>query len=68
MNDSSQCRNPAQVNKEHLEKLRHKKEVYKRWKQGLVILEEYADNVCVCRNGFRKAKIPGAKSGKEHKW
>lgn len=28
--------------------MRHKKEVYKRWKQGLVILEEYADNVCVC--------------------
>lgn len=56
------------MNKECLKKLRQKKEVYERWKQGLVILEEYADNVYVCRDGFRKAKIPGAKSGKERKW
>ena len=46
------------MNKERLTKFRHKKDASKRWKQGQVIQEEYADTVQVCRDGIRKAKAP----------
>jgi len=33
-------RRPAWMNKEHLDKDKHKKEAYRGWKQGLVAWEE----------------------------
>lgn len=37
-------------------KLKHKKEVKRRWKQGWVTREEYRDTVRVCRGTVRKVK------------
>lgn len=34
---------PAQMNKKLQPKLKHKKKVYKRWKEGQVTWEEYRD-------------------------
>ena len=37
-------------------KLREKREMYRKWKQGCVAWEEYRAVVCVCRDRIRKAK------------
>ncbi|GAB0208674.1 hypothetical protein GRJ2_003333100 [Grus japonensis] len=44
------------MNKELLDKLKHKKEAYRGWKQGWVTWEEYRDIVQACRDEVRKAK------------
>jgi len=44
------------MNNELLDKLRHKREAYKRWKQGQVAWEEYRNIVWASRNEARKAK------------
>jgi len=49
-------RRPAWMNKEVLDKLKHRKEPYRGWKQGQVAWEEYRENVRAARNQVRKAK------------
>ncbi|KFV09049.1 hypothetical protein N340_00462, partial [Tauraco erythrolophus] len=49
-------RRPAWMNKELLNKLRHKKKAYREWKQGQVAWEEYREIVRVTRDQVRKAK------------
>ena len=49
-------RRPAWMNKELLDKLKHKKEAYRGWKQGQVAWEEYREIVRVARDQVRKAK------------
>ena len=44
------------MSEELLTKLRHKKEMYKRWKQRQVTQEEYRAAVRACRDSIRKAK------------
>ena len=39
------ARRPAWMNKELLDKLKHKKEAYRGWKQGQVAWEEYREIV-----------------------
>ncbi|KFW61745.1 hypothetical protein AS28_00352, partial [Pygoscelis adeliae] len=58
------ARRPAWMNKELLDKLKHKKEayrgkkrrVYRLWKKGQATQEEYRDLVRSCREEMRKAK------------
>lgn len=45
------------MSKEVLTELGHKKEVYKRWKQGQVTQDEYRAPVQSCRDGVRKPKV-----------
>lgn len=45
------------MSKEVLTELRHKKEVYKRWKQGQVTQDEYRAPVQSCGDGVRKPKV-----------
>ncbi|GAB0177387.1 hypothetical protein GRJ2_000203900 [Grus japonensis] len=47
---------PAWMNKELLDKLKHKKEAYRGWKQGQVAWEEYREIVRAVRDQVRKAK------------
>ncbi|GAB0176265.1 mitochondrial enolase superfamily member 1 [Grus japonensis] len=49
-------RRPARMNKELLDKLKHKKEAYRGWKQGQVAWEEYKETVRAARDQVRKAK------------
>ncbi|GAB0176269.1 mitochondrial enolase superfamily member 1 [Grus japonensis] len=49
-------RRPARMNKELLDKLKHKKEAYRGWKQGRVAWEEYRETVRAAREQVRKAK------------
>ena len=49
-------RRPAWMNKELLDKLKHKKEAYRGWKQGQVAWEEYREIVRAARDQVRKAK------------
>ena len=44
------------MNKELLDKLKHKKEAYRGWKQGQVAWEEYREIVRAARDQVRKAK------------
>ena len=44
------------MNKELLDKLKHKKEAYRGWKQGQVACEEYREIVRAARDQVRKAK------------
>lgn len=44
------------MNKKLLAKLKHKKGVYRRWKQGQVTWEEYRGTVRACKGVFMKAK------------
>ncbi|GAB0175820.1 mitochondrial enolase superfamily member 1 [Grus japonensis] len=44
------------MNKELLDKLKHKKEAYRVWKQGQVAWEEYRGPVQAARDQVRKAK------------
>ena len=44
------------MNKELLEKLKHKKGVYRRWKQGQVTWEGYGGTVRAWKDTFMKAK------------
>lgn len=44
------------MNNKLLTEFRHKNEVYKRWKQGQVIQQEYRATVQGCRDRARKAK------------
>ena len=44
------------MNKELLDKLKHKKQAYRGWKQGQVAWEEYREIVRVARDQVRKAK------------
>ncbi|KFW71682.1 hypothetical protein AS28_14104, partial [Pygoscelis adeliae] len=50
------ARRPAWMNKELLDKLKHKKEAYRGWKQGQVAWEEYREIVRAARDQVRKAK------------
>ncbi|KFW68190.1 hypothetical protein AS28_13777, partial [Pygoscelis adeliae] len=50
------ARRPAWKNKELLDKLKHKKEAYRGWKQGQVAWEEYREIVPAARAQVRKAK------------
>ncbi|PKU33655.1 hypothetical protein llap_16036 [Limosa lapponica baueri] len=50
------ARRPAWINKEVLDKLKNKKEAYRRWKQGRVDWVEYRETVRVARNQIRQAK------------
>ncbi|KFM11475.1 hypothetical protein AS27_04032, partial [Aptenodytes forsteri] len=49
-------RRPAWMNKELLDKLKHKKEAYRGWKQGQVAWEEYREIVPAARDQVRKVK------------
>ncbi|GAB0176549.1 hypothetical protein GRJ2_000120100 [Grus japonensis] len=49
-------RRPAWLNKELWDKLKHKKEAYREWKQGQVAWEEYRELVRAARDQVRKAK------------
>ncbi|KFQ85446.1 hypothetical protein N337_12339, partial [Phoenicopterus ruber ruber] len=49
-------RSPAWMNKELLDKLKHKKEAYRGWKQGQVAWQEYREIVRAARDQDRKAK------------
>ncbi|KFM05090.1 hypothetical protein AS27_03707, partial [Aptenodytes forsteri] len=49
-------RRPAWMNKELLDKLKHKKEAYRGWKQGQVAWEEYREIVRAARDQVRKAE------------
>ncbi|GAB0184642.1 mitochondrial enolase superfamily member 1 [Grus japonensis] len=51
-------RKPAWMNKELLDKLKHKKETYRGWKQGQVAWEEYREIIRAARDQVRKAKAP----------
>ncbi|GAB0176249.1 mitochondrial enolase superfamily member 1 [Grus japonensis] len=44
------------MNKELLDKVKHKKEAYREWKQGQVAWEEYRETVRAARDQVRKAK------------
>ncbi|KAK4822674.1 hypothetical protein QYF61_019041 [Mycteria americana] len=46
----------AWMNKELLDKLKHKKEAYRGWKQGQVAWKKYREIVGAARNQVRKAK------------
>ncbi|GAB0180284.1 hypothetical protein GRJ2_000493700 [Grus japonensis] len=50
------ARRPAWMNKELLDKLRHKQEAYRGWKRGQVAWEEYRVVVRAARDQVRKAK------------
>jgi len=50
------ARRPEWVNKELLDKLEHKKEGYRAWKQGRVAWEEYREIVRAATDQVRKAK------------
>ncbi|KFW60998.1 hypothetical protein AS28_04482, partial [Pygoscelis adeliae] len=50
------ARRPAWVNKELLDKLQHKKEAYRGWKQGQVAWEEHREIVRAARDQVKKAK------------
>ncbi|GAB0178229.1 mitochondrial enolase superfamily member 1 [Grus japonensis] len=45
------------MKKELLDKLKHKKEAYRGWKQGQVAWEEYREIVRAARDQVRKAKV-----------
>lgn len=49
-------RRPAWMSKGLTARLTHKKEVYRRWKQGQIAWEKYWDTVWPQRDGLRKAK------------
>ncbi|KFQ76045.1 hypothetical protein N337_12204, partial [Phoenicopterus ruber ruber] len=53
---SKNTRRPAWMNKELLDKLQHKKEAYRGWKQGQAAWEEYREIVQAAREQVRKAK------------
>ncbi|GAB0192671.1 hypothetical protein GRJ2_001732400 [Grus japonensis] len=53
---SKYTRRPAWMNKELLGKLKHKKEVYRGWKQGQVAWRGYRETVQAARDQVRKAK------------
>ena len=44
----------AWMNKEHLAKLKQKKETYRDWKQGQIAWEGYRDTVRAARDQVRK--------------
>jgi len=44
------------MNKELLDKPKHKKEAYRGWKQGQVAWEEYREIIQAARDQIRKAK------------
>ena len=50
------ARRPAWINKELLDKLKHRKETYRGWQQGQVAWEEYRETVRAARDQVRKAK------------
>ncbi|KAM9608247.1 uncharacterized protein ACIBXB_000772 [Morphnus guianensis] len=50
------ARRPAWMNKQLLDKPKHKKEAYRGWKQGQVAREEYREIVQAVRDQVRKAK------------
>ncbi|KFW00854.1 hypothetical protein N327_12339, partial [Fulmarus glacialis] len=50
------ARRPAWVDKELLDKLKHRKEAYKGWKQGQVAWDEYREIVRAASDQVRKAK------------
>jgi len=45
------------MNNELLDKLKHKKEAYRGWKQGQVAWEKYRETVRATRDEVRKAKV-----------
>ena len=49
-------RQPLWLCKDLQLKLREKREMYRKWKQGCVSWKEYRAVVRVCRDGIRKAK------------
>ncbi|GAB0203352.1 hypothetical protein GRJ2_002800800 [Grus japonensis] len=55
---TSKGRRPAWISKELLGKFKGKKEVYRMWKKGVAIWEEYRNVVRECKNATRKAKAP----------
>ena len=50
-------RRPSWLCKDLQLKLREKREMYRKWKQGCVSWEEYRAVVHVCRDRIRKAKV-----------
>ncbi|CAM4569362.1 unnamed protein product [Caretta caretta] len=54
--NSKYGRQPAWLNGEILEDLKHKKEAYKKWKVGHMTREEYKNIARTCRNDIRRAK------------
>ncbi|GAB0180313.1 hypothetical protein GRJ2_000496600 [Grus japonensis] len=50
------ARRPAWMNRKFLDKLRHKQEAYRGWKQGRGAWEEYREIVRAARDQVRKAK------------
>ena len=54
--ESKESRKLGWLSKDKLVKLRHKKEMHRKSKQGHVAWEKYRDAVWMCRNGIGKAK------------
>ncbi|GAB0209975.1 hypothetical protein GRJ2_003463200 [Grus japonensis] len=55
-NSGKNTKRPSWMNKELLDKVKHKKEAYRGWKQGQVAWEEYREIVRAARDEVRKAK------------
>ncbi|KFW09032.1 hypothetical protein N327_00801, partial [Fulmarus glacialis] len=51
------ARRPTWMNKELLDKLKHKNKAYRGWTQGQVAWEEYREIVQAARDQVRKAKV-----------
>ncbi|PKU42736.1 hypothetical protein llap_6956 [Limosa lapponica baueri] len=51
------ARKPVWMNKELLDKFKHNREAYRRWKQGQVAWDEYREIVQADRDQVRKAKV-----------
>jgi len=54
---SNGCRRPAWMSEELLVKLKWKRKVYRKWKQGQATWEEYRNIVRACKDATTKAKI-----------
>lgn len=55
-NSGKNSRRLAWMNKELLTKIKHKKEMYRKWKQGQVTWKKYRNTAWTCRDAVRKAK------------
>lgn len=54
---SRHCRKPVWSNRDHLTELKHKKEVYGKWKTGYITKEGYRSISWACRDEISKTKV-----------
>lgn len=57
MQEIQQAPQQTSVVRDHLTELKHKKEVYRKWKTGYTTKEEYRSITCACRDGIHKTKV-----------